>query len=280
MARRQWSVRYTAAVAVETIILLLSLGLVSGLLGGMLGIGGSIIIIPALTVILGPNQHLYQAAAMIVNVVVAVPATVRHVRASAVPLGAVARMLPFGVAMILAGVAASDVMDGRVLQRCFGGFLAYVVFVNIRRMLRRGAAAEETNPSVTWPRCGIVGSIVGFMAGLLGIGGGVVAVPLLQRVCRLPIRQCIAGSSAVMCVTAVVGAIRKNGSLSTHIDLQGVEGAFHEPTAGLMIAILLAPTALAGGFLGAGLTHRLPLKWIRVAFVSLLVIASIRMLAG
>ena len=55
-----------------------AIGLMAGTLGGLLGVGGSVIMIPALTAIFGPEQHLYQAAAMAVNVGVAVPAAWRH----------------------------------------------------------------------------------------------------------------------------------------------------------------------------------------------------------
>ena len=71
------------------------LGLVAGTLGGMLGVGGSLIMIPALVMMFGRegqtegfNLHLYQAAAMIVNLFVAIPATLRHRQAGAV-MGAV-----------------------------------------------------------------------------------------------------------------------------------------------------------------------------------------------
>jgi len=59
------------------------IGLAAGALGGLLGIGGSIIMIPALAIFLGDDQHLYQAAAMVVNIAVALPAAIRHKRAGA-----------------------------------------------------------------------------------------------------------------------------------------------------------------------------------------------------
>ena len=58
------------------IVMLLLTGFGAGLLGGFVGIGGSIIMIPAMLLLLGQNQHLYQAAAMIVNVVVALSGAV------------------------------------------------------------------------------------------------------------------------------------------------------------------------------------------------------------
>ena len=70
-------------------VLILLLGLLAGVLGGMLGVGGSVVMIPGLAILFSmsksaePNQHLFQACAMIVNVVVSVPAMLRHRKAGA-----------------------------------------------------------------------------------------------------------------------------------------------------------------------------------------------------
>lgn len=260
------------------IFILLALGLGSGILGGLLGIGGSIIMIPALTILLGPNQHLYQAAAMMVNVVVAAAATLRHHRANAVRWDVVWRMLPIAIILIIVGVAASDAMDGRVLQRIFACFLLYVIVVNVLKLRAKAGGSSGERGRITWPRTGLVATIMGFAAGLLGIGGGVLTVPLLQRVCHLPLRQCIATSSGVMCLTSIVGAIRKNMTMTEHVDMQSAEAAALTLTQSLTIAGCLAPTALLGALLGATLTHALPLKAIRLLFILLLAAATFRML--
>src|SRR5262245_18021046 len=73
---------YTAAVLQPfDIVALLVLGLFAGALGGMLGIGGSVIMIPVLTVELRRDHQLSQAVAMIVNVFVSLPAVLQHRRA-------------------------------------------------------------------------------------------------------------------------------------------------------------------------------------------------------
>ena len=76
------------------------------MIGGLVGVGGSIVIIPVLTLLMHTNQHLSQAAAMIINVFVAAPALLAHIRAKAVRWDVVARMLPFGLVFILIGVEA------------------------------------------------------------------------------------------------------------------------------------------------------------------------------
>jgi len=256
---------------------LLLLGLAAGGLGGLLGIGGSIVMIPGMAVLLGSNQHLYQAAAMIVNVAVAAPAAWRHWRAGAVRMDVLAAMLPAAIVFIIIGVAASDRIESAWLERIFGVFLVYVIVVNIARLVTKKPEPADRTDGVSRVRAGAVGSITGFMAGLLGVGGGVVTVPLLQRFVHLPLRQCIATSSAVMVLTATVGAVQKNWTLSHHINEQA-PGVMLQVTDSLLIAGLLIPTAIIGGVLGAGLTHRMPLTWLRIVFIALLCAAAVRML--
>lgn len=304
------------AYAISELLAIAGLGLVAGTLGGMLGVGGSVLMIPGLVFILGRptgvEQHLYQAAAMIANVAVSVPAALRHKKAGAMTPAALRWMLPAALVCVVLGVWLSNLSvfagrdGGTWLGRLLAVFLLYVIVVNMQK-LRRPAPAPtygESNTSATGEPSGggsgkteieeedsggsgatpgrglTVGAIMGTIAGLLGIGGGAVAVPLQQTLMRLPLRRCIANSSAVICVSAAIGAVYKNATLSQWPVAESVSGG--EPVTwvqGLTIGLLLAPTAWAGGRLGASLTHRLPLRTIRVAFVALMVVAAWKMAA-
>lgn len=263
-------------LSLSEIIVLAFVGLLAGTLGGLFGIGGSLLMIPALAIVLGPNQHLYQAASMIVNIFVAAPSAYRHWRAGAVQWNVMGKLLPFAIVTIIVGVLVSDQFDGKVLQRIFGVFLLYVIAINLLRMFSP-SDGETPQTRVSWTRTGVVGSIMGFFAGLLGIGGGVLLVPLLQRVCNLPLRQCIATSSALMCLSAIFGALTKNMTISQHANAQDPSQVLSVGDS-VSLAVWLIPTAILGGMLGATLTHTLPLKLVRAAFVVLLLWGSGRML--
>jgi hypothetical protein len=242
----------------------------------MLGIGGSILMIPVLTLLLHRNHHVSQAVAMIVNVFVSLPALLQHHRAKAVRWDVMGRMLPFGIAFILIGVGASNQFDGEILERIFGVFLLYVIATNIHQLVTRQAEPQPHEHRAGWLAAGGVGAATGFTAGLLGVGGGIIAVPLLQRACKLPLRQCIATTAAFMCISASIGAIHKNATLARLTDDLGIHvGTWKES---LTIAAVLAPTAVLGGLVGGRLTHVLPLSWVRVAFILLMTWASARML--
>lgn len=264
-------------VPVNELIILIAVGFSAGVLGGLLGIGGSIIMIPVLTVILHKSQHLAQAAAMVVNIFVAIPSAWQHHKAESVRWDVVLKMLPAGVIGIIVGVFISDLFHGgqeQWLTFIFGVFLLWVVAANILHMYQKKKELHGEHALTSWTRSSSVGGLTGVIAGLLGIGGGIVMVPLLQRITKLPLRQCIGTSSAVMCVTALFGAISKNWTLSEHVDATGLPLEWSDS---LFIAGCLAPTAVVGGLIGAKMTHSLQLKWVRVAFLLLLTMAAARM---
>ena len=257
----------------------------AGVLGGLLGVGGSTVLIPGWTAALGRNLHLYQAAAMAVNVVVAVGATLRHRRAGVLVPVVLRWMIPAAVAGILAGVLLSNspVFRGAGaawLSRGFSVFLIYVAWMNLRKLLsvgRPGGGKRDT--PVTPPHRHLVpgslvcGLLMGLAAGLLGIGGGALAVPLQQRLLGLPLRSAIGNSSAVMCVSAAAGAWLKNTTLPTH-SAPGVPLFWWS---GLLIAAVAAPLAFLGARLGARWTHTLPLPVVRGLYVVLMLLAAWRM---
>src|SRR5690606_33119046 len=84
------------------------IGLAAGLIGGLAGIGGSVIMLPGMAWAFGypegdhSRHHLYMAAAMVVNVIVAVPAALRHHRERAIQFPVLKRLLP----PMLIGVAS------------------------------------------------------------------------------------------------------------------------------------------------------------------------------
>lgn len=252
-------------------------GLFAGTIGGLMGVGGSIIMIPILTLALGHDQHTSQAAAMIVNVLVAVLALSRHHRARVVRWDVMLRMLPAGVVCMIGGVLLGNQLDGATLKRLFGLFLLVVLVVYALRMFQDRHRTEPRAPAVGWLPVGAVGALMGFFGGLLGIGGGPIAVPMLQRLCNLPVRQAIAASSAVMGLTSVIGAVQKNLALASLVGENG-EPLNLDYGESMTIAFFLAPTAMIGAFLGAGLTHALPERLLRAAFMLLILWVSLQML--
>jgi hypothetical protein len=254
------------------------IGLIGGCLGGLLGLGGSVFIIPALSLGFGPNPHLYQAAALTANIFVALAATHRHRGQGTIQGDILPVMAASAALMALAGVSLSNLIEPRPLTALFGCFLCYAAGGEILSLLRR---RPDHPPCARSPRqarlIGLsAGCAGGFASGLLGIGGGAIMVPILRRYGALPLRQAVATSAAAMIAACVVGAGSKSLSLRELTDFQGGQLTLQ---LSLTLASVLSPMALIGGNLGALLVYRIPLSATRAVLACLLAFAGMRMLS-
>ncbi len=261
------------------VVIELAIGLVSGVLGGLLGIGGSVIMIPAMTLVFDQGQHLYQGAAMIMNFFVALPAASQHFRAKAVLRPVIQFTIPSSVAGVLIGVWLSSGwwFHGRnevYLSRVFGAFLLYAVGYNVYRFFssyRLPDIDETTARTIPWWKSALaLGLPMGLVAGLLGVGGGIVAVPLQQVVLKMPLRRAIANSAVTIVPLSIVGAVYKNvANAHAGVDVRD----------SLLLALCLIPTAMMGGFIGGRLAHTAPRRALRLAVIVLMCYGGINMLA-
>lgn len=248
-----------AAIDLTSELILLAVVVLAGLIGGMLGVGGGILMIPAMVIFIGdefgPNSlHIYKLAAISTSIVLSVPAVLRHSRANAV----VYRMLPGILPLAMVGVVLGVLVAGTfvnehtaTLRRIFGVFLELVVVANVLqewRALRGQTHLRKASPMPT--RRTLIGLVVGlpagFIAGLLGVGGGVWAVPAQRQLLGIRMRNAIANSSfMIICIATVTAA-----ALSYAITRLPQEGL--SPLQGWWLALWLAPGACWGAGGGPG----------------------------
>ena len=257
-------------------VLTLAIGLLAGAVGGLAGIGGSIIMLPALGLLLGytgeskPEHHMYMAAAMAVNSIVAFASTRKHRKAGAIEPRITRRLTPPMFVGILGGVLLSNVMDGNTLKLSLVGFLwlycAYAIITTVRKL----PEPDPDHMRLGWLWIGGIGGLTGVLAGLLGIGGGIVMVPLMILMAKVPVRKAVAASAWVMQITAPAGALVKLATLGEH-GQSWVDA--------LKLAGPMAVGAMVGASIGAELTHRLKLPYLRLAIATILAAASAK-LAG
>jgi len=260
---------------------LLLVGLMAGASGGLLGIGGSVVMIPGMVLVLGPEgQHLYQASAMIVNFFVVAPAVVRHTAIGATFPAVTRWMVPSAVLSVIIGVQISELAVFRgagrgYLQIAFAGFLGYVVAYNLLRVYT-GRRLPRMTPSEAsrlprWRIALLAGLPAGLFGGLLGVGGGLVAVPAQQLALRIPLPNAIANSASTILWTSIVGAVVKNLQLAAH---------GFSVWQSLILALCLAPSAMIGSYYAAGKVHQWPVRLIRALFIVLLLYCGIRLFAA
>lgn len=258
------------------IVICLVIGAFAGVLGGLAGIGGSMIMLPALALFVAdpdPDSahHLFMASAMVVNAVVSFPAALRHQKAKAIHYGALRVILPAMAISIVAGVLISNLIEGLTLRKILAGFIAAYALMTIYRFFKKSDEPELDAKGVHALRLTVIGVATGLVAGLLGIGGGVLMVPMLQVFCKMPIKNAIATSSAVMVLTAIVGASLKLATLGPEHGRSVIDA--------LIIAAAISPTAFFGARLGATLTHKLPLQAVRLVVSLALLVVAARMAA-
>ncbi len=235
--------------------------------------------IPLLVLFFGENQHLYQAAAMICNVFVALSSLIAHIKQKTNIKSILKWMIPASLIGVFFGVRTSNLplFSGEksyILARLFGIYLVYVIGYNLFKIYRSKLAPPKTAPKdilrgYSPTLSGLTGMITGLCAGLLGIGAGTVSTSTQQLTMKVPLRRAMSNSAANIAVMAVLGAAYKNATLARH----GIP-----VTESLKIAALAVPAAIVGGYIGGRLMHALPKEAVRAAFIVILILAAVKML--
>jgi uncharacterized protein len=252
--------------------LTVAVGVATGAMSGLFGIGGAVISTPGIRA-LGASAQTAIGTTLPSIIPGAASGTLRYAREGLVDGGAVRATTPVGIIAAVAGALLTEVVpgEGHALMLATAAVLA----VSGTRMIRNAdasarslgvpsteAAAETTVPAgetavrvpedivvavgdrphgrPTTIRLAAVGTLAGLLSGLLGIGGGTVMVPGFTQIAGLPLKRAIATSLACVGIFAVPGTI-------THALLGNIDWRF---------ALLLTVGMVPGARLGAGLTIR------------------------
>ncbi len=252
------------------------LGLTAGCVGGLAGLGGSIIMIPALAMFWGyrdqehkTEHHVYMAAAMCVNVIVALSSSVLHARKKAARRDVLIALIPSMVVGMISGVLLSNQSKGSWALWGFAAFIWLYCVYNIVTTVRGAPDRPDDAPSPARYKIVLVGVFVGAVAGYLGIGGGILLVPLLTLI-GLPLRHAIAASAGAMMISSIVGAGMKLSALpGLGLSIGGALG----------FAIPMGMGAIIGAYLGATVAHKLRLPHLKLAIALILAVSSIKMVS-
>jgi uncharacterized membrane protein YfcA len=259
------------------------IALAAGTLGSILGLGGGIIVVPALTLLLHVDIRLAIGASIIAVIATSSGAAAAYVRERLTNLR-VAMFLELGTtAGAITGAVIAGRLDPRWLFILFGAVLGYSALAMLRKrvVLTADATAplsrtlrlsssyydealdEEVPYKVRRPVAGLgLMYVAGVVSGLLGIGSGALKVPSMDLAMGLPIKVSTATSNFMIGVTAAASA--------------GVY--FSRGDVDPFIAAPVAIGVLAGAFLGSRLLTHIENRIVRRLFVATLVIISLQML--
>ncbi|UBV45323.1 sulfite exporter TauE/SafE family protein (plasmid) [Deinococcus taeanensis] len=237
------------------------IGVLAGVLGAILGLGGGVVVVPALEFVLpllGRDITIQQAVAVSQFSVLAVglSGAAAYLGQGLVRARTGYLLSPYTIVGGTVGSFLGLVLPAQAVATVFAALLLYSAFSLVRGLKRVEVEREPSRlvpPAMTF---------AGVMSGLLGIGGGTVQVPVMNLMGGLPIRQAIATSTFIMGLTAVANAlIYQAGGL-----LDG------------RLACAVAFGVLIGARAGAGLQKRIPDRGLKLFFSALLVLTAAQLL--
>jgi uncharacterized membrane protein YfcA len=231
----------------------------AGFLSGLFGVGGGILIVPALVLLLGMPQRLAHGTSLAAIVPIAAAGVLGFALEDSVDWPVAALLIAGAAGGAVLGTRLLHVLPARVLTYCF---LVVLIATAIRLVIDRSEAtgrAEIDVPMVV----GLVllGLVSGTLAGLLGVGGGIFMVPGLVILFGLPAAVAKGTSLAVIIPTAAVGTAR---NLSVR-------------NADLRVGALVGVAGIVSSYLASKISVRLDEQVSNMLFAGLVIITAVRM---
>lgn len=245
----------------QQLLSLFAIGLLAGGFGALLGVGGGLIIVPALSLLAGLPLRGAIGTSLICICGSSAAASAVYLRRGRVDLPVAVELQFFSVAgAVIAGLTAGLIPTAPLFF--LFALLMAAVAVQMWPSASRGVL-ERWLPRLGARRSVARGASVGagLISGLLGVGGGILNTPVLHLVLEKPFPQAVATSSYMIGMTAAAGAL-----------VYLVRG---DVVPGLVTAAMVG--TLAGALPAALAGHRLNAKGLRVAFALLLFFVAYQM---
>jgi uncharacterized membrane protein YfcA len=265
-------------------LLVLGISYLAGLLGSLVGVGGGIIVVPALTLLLGVSIQKAIAASIISVIATSSGAAASYVRERIANMRLGMLLEVATVIGALTGAFLADYISGRGLFLTFAVVLFYTVYSMVKPKGKQAAApvpdpmadrlrlhgsffdrslGREVAYRISRSKLGLgVSYFAGVASGLLGIGGGVLKVPVMNVAMGMPIKACTATSNFMIGVTAATSA-------AVYL------------MRGEVLPFVAAPVAvgvLLGAKTGARLLGGMKSSLIRYVFITVLTVSAAQML--
>lgn len=265
----------------ETWILLL-VGILTGILAGMLGLGGGIIFTPVLLEIFESSErsepHIWAiATSLSCTFIAALSSSIRqHIKGHY----DFKRSLMIGLFAIIGlslgrWILSMEWFNTTVFRIFFSLIIAYV---GAQFFLRRNTPEKPIteNKTLSWKGSLSSGSAGGFIAVLAGIGGGGVMVPILHFLYGQRLKTAISLSSGAIVWIALFATL----SMMVGVNTEHYRDAWTLGYVQVDLAIPLSIGAFAGGFIGVQLSHRVSPKILSSIFSVVMAIMLYRMLSA
>ena len=259
------------------IVSLLATGVVVGIVSGMLGVGGCFIMIPVQFWVLktmGVDPTIAIRVAFGTNLLVVLPTALsgayRHNKKNlvlwkqAMTLGVLGGMAGF------IGAFVASHLPGHVLKIIFGSaiLLGSLRMITAKPMRVDGEINNNIANYVVW------GLMLGFITGLIGIGGGVLIIPIMILFLNFNMLEAVGTSTGMMIFTAIGGAL---GYIIMGLGESGLP-SYSIGYVNLLQWVLLAGTSIPMAQVGARIAHKINQKTLKWIFIIVMIYMGIKMI--
>ncbi|MGR3464014.1 sulfite exporter TauE/SafE family protein [Limimaricola sp.] len=251
-------------------------GVAGGILAGLLGVGGGIVIVPALYFALsltgmepGLTMQLAVGTSLATIVFTSLSSARGHYRRGAIDAGLLKLWAPSILVGVVLGSFTGGLIDGRILIAVF----ALVAAAVAADMVLRGRKGEIAPKGFSKPAWAGFGVFAGSVSSMMGIGGGTVCVPLLNFL-GYDIRRAVGTSAAIGFVIGLPGAVIY---MLTGLGAEGLP-PFSLGYVNLVAVAVIIPLTTSFAGVGVRLAHAIPQRALRLSFGLFLALTSARML--
>jgi len=259
------------------IIGLLITGIAVGLASGLLGVGGCFIMVPVQFWVLtqmGIDPTIAIRIAFGTNLAVVLPTAISgaygHNKKGAVLWKQAAYLGAFGFCGAILGAYIASNLPGDVLKTAFG----LVIVLGAVRMLTAKPMKIDEEPSESPMLYAIAGIFLGLVSGIIGIGGGVVMIPIMVLGLRFRMHQAVGTSTAVMAITAIGGILSYMYNGWDVPDLPPYSLGY----VNMLQLVLLAGTSVPMAFVGSKVAHMLSHKNLMNIFIIVMLYMGLKMI--
>lgn len=232
----------------------LGFGFAAGVLSGAFGVGGGIITTPAVR-LLGGTPIQAVATPLPVIIPTAITGAISYWKAGEVSIRGVRWGVVPGIAGAIAGALMTEISDARLLLLVTAILLA-VQSVRIWRGAGTPERARGTTPG--WEYA-LAGGAAGFVSGLLGVGGGIIFVPIATTMLGMPLKRALGTSLVLISIVAIPGTL-------VHGVLDNIDW---------LIFLVLVIGVIPGAWLGARLSLRARETSLRMSVAAFLFLVAV-----
>ncbi|UOA34172.1 hypothetical protein DSM110093_04007 (plasmid) [Sulfitobacter sp. DSM 110093] len=251
-------------------------GVFGGILAGLLGVGGGIVIVPALYLALSTagmdsaiTMQVAVGTSLATIVFTSLSSGYGHFKRGAIDMDLLKLWAPSLLVGVVIGALLGGYVSGLILVAVFATVAALVAI----DMIFRKTKDDPTPRSFAKPVWAMLGVVTGGLSAMMGIGGGTIGVPLLNFL-GYDIRRAVGTSAAIGFIIGLPGAVVY---ALTGLGAEGLP-PFSLGYVNLAAAAIIIPLTSSFAHVGVKLAHSIPRRALRFAFGIFLMITSLRML--